>query len=54
MVNADTSTGHFEVMEYHDNEDDHKPISKQKSNPFDDVGNYDKGLLRKKFFELND
>ena len=53
MVNADTSTGHFEVMEYHDNDEGEKPL-KSKSNPFDDVGDYDKGLLRKKFFELND
>jgi replicative DNA helicase len=53
MVNADTSTGHFEVMEYHDSEEGEKPL-KSKSNPFDDVGDYDKGLLRKKFFELND
>jgi replicative DNA helicase len=53
MVNADTSTGHFEVMEYHDSDGDEKPL-KSKSNPFDDVGDYDKGLLRKKFFELND
>lgn len=54
MVNADTSTGHFEVMEYHDSEDDSKPTPKAKSNSFDDVDDYDKGLLRKKFFELND
>jgi hypothetical protein len=54
MVNADTSTGHFEVSEYHDNEDDSKSTPKQKSNSFDDVDAYDKGLLRKKFFELND
>ena len=54
MVNADTSTGHFEVTEYHDQDEEDKPSPKSKSNPFDNVDNYDKELLRKKFFELND
>jgi len=54
MVNADTSTGHFEVTEYHDQDEEDKPSPKSKSNSFDDVDDYDKELLRKKFFELND
>ena len=54
MVNADTSTGHFEVTEYHDQDEEDRPSPKSKSNSFDDVDDYDKGLLRKKFFELND
>jgi replicative DNA helicase len=54
MVNADTSTGHFEVTEYHDQDEEDKPSPKSKSNSFDNVDNYDKELLRKKFFELND
>lgn len=54
MVNADTSTGHFEVTEYHDQDEEDRPSPKSKSNSFDNVDDYDKGLLRKKFFELND
>jgi replicative DNA helicase len=55
-VKADTSTGHFEVFEYQDNDEEEKPTFKSnaKSNNFDDVDDYDKGLLRQKFFELND
>jgi replicative DNA helicase len=54
MVNADTSTGHFEVTDsYSDNGDD-LPMSKPvQSNVFDtDVDKFDKQLLRDKFFEL--
>jgi hypothetical protein len=51
-VKADTSTGHFEVMEYQEGDEDMKSSPKFKSNSFDDVDSYDKGLLRKKFFEL--
>jgi replicative DNA helicase len=55
-VKADTSTGHFEVFEYQDNDEEEKSTFKSnvKSNNFDDVDDYDKGLLRQKFFELND
>jgi replicative DNA helicase len=56
-VNADTSTGHFEVYEYQGDEDDEEKSlvkPKFKSNAFDDVDSYDKELLRQKFFELND
>ena len=52
-VNADTSTGHFEVYDYKDNEDTENLIPSSKSNKFDtDVDTFDKQLLRKKFFEL--
>jgi hypothetical protein len=54
-VKADTSTGHFEVYDYQgDDEEEEKPSTKsKKSNSFDDVNDYDKELLRQKFFELN-
>ena len=52
-VNADTSTGHFEVYDYKDNEDTENLIPSSKSNKFDtDVDTFDKQLLRKKFLEL--
>jgi replicative DNA helicase len=56
-VNVDTSTGHFEVLEYRDEDDgDDKPSPKFKSNTnsFDGVDSYTKEILRQKFFELND
>ena len=52
-VNADTSTGHFEVYGYEGEESSPSP----KPSPFgakSDVNSYDKELLRQKFFELND
>jgi len=52
-VNADTSTGHFEVFDYNDSEENENLAPKTQSNKFDtDVDMFDKQLLRKKFFEL--
>ena len=52
-VNADTSTGHFEVFDYQDSDDSEQLSPPTKSNKFDtDVDTFDKQLLRKKFFEL--
>jgi replicative DNA helicase len=52
----DTSTGHFDIKdEFIEENSEEKTYSKsKKSNPFDNVNNYDKELLRQKFFELND
>ena len=51
-VSADTSTGHFEVFDYNDNEEENLS-PKTQTNKFDtDVDKFDKELLRKKFFEL--
>lgn len=53
-VNADTSTGHFEVFDYKDSEDGEQLTPKTQSNKFDiDVDTFDKQLLRQKFFELD-
>ena len=52
-VKADTATGHFEVYDYNDSEDNESLSPQSKSNKFDtDVDTFDKQLLRKKFFEL--
>ena len=52
-VQADTSTGHFEVFDYNDSEETETLAPSTKSNKFDtDVDSFDKQLLRKKFFEL--
>ena len=54
-VNADTSTGHFEVFDYQDSEESEQLSPKTQSNKFDtDVDSFDKQLLRKKFFELEE
>jgi replicative DNA helicase len=51
-VNADTSTGHFEVFDYNDSEDEEENLAPpSQSNKFDtNVDKFDKQLLRKKFF----
>jgi len=53
-VNADTSTGHFEVFDYNDSEDEEENLAPpSQSNKFDtNIDKFDKQLLRKKFFEL--
>ena len=53
-VNADTSTGHFEVFDYNDSEgEEENLVPSPQSNKFDtNVDKFDKQLLRKKFFEL--
>ena len=55
-VKADTATGHFEVHNYNTDFDEEEPLVKStQSNKFDtDVDQYDKALLRSKFFELKD
>ena len=53
-VNANTSTGHFEVFDYKETNEQDNLQSNNRSNKFDtDVDTFDKQLLRKKFFELN-
>ena len=54
-IEADTSTGHFTVKnEYFEGEESETLTPTTRSNKFDtDVDNFDKQLLRKKFFELN-
>ena len=54
-IEADTSTGHFVVKnEYFEGEESETLTPSTRSNKFDtDVDNFDKQLLRKKFFELN-
>jgi replicative DNA helicase len=51
-VKADTSTGHFEVHEY--NEDDYEKEPEQQQNNFGGgFDQFDKQVLKNKFFELN-
>ena len=54
-IEADTSTGHFIVKnEYVEGDEPEAAALQPRSNKFDtDVDNFDKQLLRKKFFELN-
>ena len=54
-VDADTSTGHFKVFDYKEEEEgDTNLAPPSRSNKFDvDVDPYDKQKLRDKFFELN-
>ena len=53
-VKADTATGHFEVFDYNvDSEEESNLSPSTQSNRFDtDTDQFDKALLRKKFFEL--
>ena len=51
-VKADTSTGHFEVHDY--NEDDYESTEpSNQSNSYENVDTFDKKMLANKFFELN-
>ena len=55
-VNADTSTGHFEVHDYDpsDSEDEELTFTPNtKKNSYDEVDQFDKKMLANKFFELN-
>jgi len=52
-VKADTSTGHFEVSERAEDEDDETPTQQNSSPVFNTVDYMDKQELRNKFFELN-
>jgi len=48
-VKADTSTGHFEVSEHFEDDEDSTPA---KSNNFGNIDSVDKALIKQKFFEL--
>ena len=52
-VKADTSTGHFEVHDY--NEDDYEPdeVTPQNNGFNGGLDTFDKQTLKNKFFELN-
>ncbi len=51
-VKADTSTGHFEVHDY--NEDDYDNDDQPTQNKsYDNFDSFDKQVLKNKFFELN-
>ena len=53
-LNADTSTGHFEITDAPDNDDETPTTSSSNnSNSYDSFDNFDKKLLANKFFELN-
>jgi replicative DNA helicase len=49
-VKVDTSTGHFEVSSYL--EEDDEPSSSQQSNTFGGIDSSDKALIKQRFFEL--
>ncbi|NNE31502.1 MAG: AAA family ATPase [Winogradskyella sp.] len=51
-VQADTSTGHFEVHDY-DPEDEELELTPKRANSYDEVDQFDKKMLANKFFELN-
>ena len=51
-VKADTSTGHFEVHDYDEDDYDSSEPSNQ-SNSYGSVDTFDKKMLSNKFFELN-
>jgi len=50
-LNADTSTGHFEITDAPD--DDDETPSNSNSNSYDNFDQFDKKILANKFFELN-
>jgi len=50
-LNADTSTGHFEITSAPD--PDEEPSSTSNNNSYDSFDNFDKKMLANKFFELN-
>jgi len=53
-LNADTSTGHFEITDAPDNDEEtSNSSSSNNSNSYDNFDNFDKKLLANKFFELN-
>jgi replicative DNA helicase len=49
-VKADTSTGHFEVSEHFDDDEDSTPA--KSNNSYGNLDSVDKSLLKQKFFEL--
>ena len=48
-VKADTSTGHFEVSEHFEDDEESTPAQ---SNSFGNIDAVDKALIKQKFFEL--
>ena len=50
-LNADTSTGHFEITDAPD-DDDETPTNSN-TNSYDNFDQFDKKMLANKFFELN-
>ena len=52
-VKADTSTGHFEVSERAEDDDDETPTQQNSAPVFNTIDYMDKQELRNKFFELN-
>ena len=50
-LKADTSTGHFEITDEYDGDDEPVPTNNKQS--FTNIDNVDKKNLSKKFFELN-
>jgi replicative DNA helicase len=51
LIKADTSTGHFEITDEYDEDDNPTPV--KSSNGFTNIDSVDKKTLQKKFFELN-
>ena len=50
-LKADTSTGHFEITDEYDGDDEPVPTNNKQS--FTNIDNVDRKNLSKKFFELN-
>jgi len=51
LIKADTSTGHFEITDEYDEDDNPSPVNS--SQGFTNIDNVDRKTLKKKFFELN-
>ena len=51
LIKADTSTGHFEITDEYDEDDNPTPVNG--ANSFNNIDNVDRKTLSKKFFELN-
>ena len=52
-VKADTSTGHFDVSERSDEDDEEPATPRQNTTSYNTIDYMDKKELRNKFFELN-
>ena len=52
-VKADTSTGHFEVHDYNEDDEDFEQPSENPQQKFSNFDSFDKQSLKSKFFELN-
>jgi len=51
IIKADTSTGHFEITDEYDEDDNPTPVNNTQG--FTNIDNVDRKTLSKKFFELN-